>query len=195
MSHYIYKKKAFVELDDGRILPLCLYADSSISDYNYDRHGRKHWFHPKSWCINTLGAEHGLLIGKKAFNDAVIQAYESEMQSLKEFRDKYDPEAKEPDSNSYSYYGTVYPSGGKMKHMKYFYSTKRTIPAEKFLKKNSFSINISVYDPKDYRTVEEQEVLISTANDIIRAQQVYEELRGRTDGYMCIGVYGLDGAD
>lgn len=132
----------------------------------------------KSWCINTLGAEHGLLIGKKAFNDAVMQAYESEMQSLKQFRDKYDPEAKEPDSESYSYYGTIYPHdiyphGGKMKHMKYFYSTKHTIPAEKFLKKNSFSIHISIYDPKDYRTVEEQTVFVLTADDIIMAEQVY----------------------
>lgn len=195
MSHYIYKKKAFVELPDGRILPLCLYADSSISDYTYDRHGRKHWFHPKSWCVNTMSAVHGIIIDKEAFNKAVKEVYERELQSLKAYRDKYEPSAKEPDGDSYSYYGTVYPSGRKMKHMKSFYSTRNTIPAEKFLAGNRFSIRIMIYEPKSYKTVEEQTVFVSTEDDLIRAEKVYKELCKKASGHICVGIYGLDGAD
>ncbi len=195
MSHYIYKKKAFIELPDGRMLPLCLYADSSISDYHYDMHGRKHWFHPKSWCVNTMGAGGGILVKKQEFHDAVKQAYEKEMQYLRGYRDKYDPEAGNPDGDSYSYYGTVYPGGGKMKHMKSFYSTRRTIPAEKFLRENRFSIRIMIYEPKSFKTVEEQHVFISTVDDLIRAEEVYGELCKKASGHMCVGIYGLDGAD
>lgn len=82
-----------------------------------------------------------------------------------------------------------------MKHMKSFYSTRRTIPAEEFLRENRFSIHISVYDPKDYKTIEEHNVPISAVRDLIKAEQIYKELRSRADGRICLGVYGLEGAD
>lgn len=194
MSHYIYKKKAFIELGDGRILPLCLYADSSISSYNFDRLGRKHYFHPKSWGINTMGAEPKLLVDKQKFNDAVKKAYEKEMDLIRGFISKYEPDREEPDKESYNYFGNVYPSGRRMKHMKSFYSTRNTVPVEEFLKSNQFCISIAGYNPKDFRDIEKETVHISSVGDLIRADEVYMDIRSR-NGHMCIGIYGLDGAD
>lgn len=192
MSHYIYRKKAFIEIPDGRIVPLCLYADSSLSDRKFDRLGRPHYFHPKSWCINTLNAEYGILISKEDFRNAVEQAYQEEMDCIRKCRSG----SGTPLSGElYSYYGTVYPSGRKMKHMKAFYSARHTIPAEQFLQENRFDIHISVYNPKDYKTIEKQTVMINTADDLIRAEQIYEELHSRADGKMCLGICGLKGAD
>ena len=188
MSHYIYKKKAFLEIPNGRIVPLCLYADSSLTDVKYDRYGRPHYFHPKSWCINTLNAEYGVLISKEDFHKAVEQAYQAEMDCIKKCRSGSETL---PSGESYSYYGTVYPSGRKMKHMKAFYSTRHTIPAEQFLKENRFDIYISIYNPKDYKTIEKHTVMISVIDDLIKAEQVYEEIHSRADGKMCLGVYGL----
>lgn len=195
MSHYIYKRKAFLAVPDGRIVPLCLYADSSLTDTRYDRHGRPHYFHPKSWCINTLSAEYGILISRQDFSSAVERAYQKEMDCIRECRAGSETPPCEPSGESYSYYGTVYPSGRKMKHMKAFYSVRHTIPAEQFLQENRFDIHISVYNPKDYKTIETQTVTINTAVDLVRAEQLYEELHGRADGKMCLGVYGLEGAD
>lgn len=191
MSHYIYKRKAFIEIPDGRIVPLCLYADSSLTDTKYDRHRRPHYFHPQSWCINTLNAEYGILISREDFHHAVERAYRKEMEYIRECRTGSGTGHCEPSGESYSYYGTVYPSGRKMKHMKSFYSTRHTIPAGQFLQENRFDIQISVYNPKDYKTMEEQTVRIQAAADLIRAEQVYEELHDRADGKMCLGVYGL----
>lgn len=101
MSHYIYKKKKFLEIPDGRILPLCLYADSSVTSTNYDSHRRPHSFHPKSWCINTFSSEEGILIDKNKFQEYVKEAYEQEMNCLIEYRNKYKPCEPEPNEESY----------------------------------------------------------------------------------------------
>ena len=196
MSHYIYKKKAFLEIPDGRILPLCLYADSSVTDVKYDRHGRPHYFHPKSWCINTLNAEQGILISKEDFHKSVEQAYQEEIDCIRKCRSGSDTPLCEPFGECYGYFGTVYPSGRKMKHMKSFYSTRHTIPAEQFLQENRFDIHISIYNPKDYKTIEKKTVMINGIDDLIRAEQIYEELlHSRADGKMCLGIYGLHGTD
>ena len=195
MSHYIYKKKKFLELPDGRILPLCLSADSSLTSKVYDRYGRGHYFHPKSWCINTFSRERGILIDKQDFNNAVMQAYEEELECIRKCKNRNAEQNYEPDEEFYGYYGTVYPAGRKMKHMKSFYSTRRTIPAETFLKENKFDIYVSVYDPNNYKTIAHQTVTISTVDDIIKAEQIYEELHSKSDGHMCLGILGLAGAD
>lgn len=195
MSHYIYKKKAFIEMPDGRIVPLCLYADSSLADTKYDRHGRPHYFHPKSWCINTLDAEQGIIISKEDFHNAVERAYQKEMDCIRECRSGSETSPCELSGESEGYYGTVYPSGRKMKHMKSFYSARHTIPAEEFLQENRFDIHISIYNPKSYKTIEKQTVTVHTVDDLIRAEQLYEELRSRSDAHMCLGIYGLEGAD
>jgi len=194
MSHYIYKKKAFIELKDGRILPLCLHADSGVSSYNYDRNGRKHYFHPKSRGINTMGAEPKLLVDKQKFNDAVKRAYEKELDLLREYMDRYGTDREEPGKDSCNYFGNVYPSGRKMRDMKSFCSTGHTVPAEGFPASNQFDISIASYNPKDYRNIEKETVHISTVEDLIKADEVYMDIRGR-NGHMCIGIYGLDGAD
>lgn len=195
MSHYIYKKKAFIEIPDGRIMPLCLYADSSITDKRFDRYGRGHYFHPKSWFINTFSSNYGVLIDKQEFNKLVKESYESEMNALMEFRDKYSPTEEEPNDESYSYYGTIYPGGRKMKHMRYFYSTKHTIPAKEFLSKNTFYIRISVFNPTNFETIESKSFMIKTVDDIIYAEEYFEILKAKNIGRMCLGVRGLDGED
>ena len=189
MSHYIYKKKKFLEIPDGRIMPLCLCADSSITSTS------GHYCHPKSWCINTFCSKNGILIEKMKFQELVKEAYEQEMNHLKEYWNKYKPSEPEPNEESIGYYGTVYPAGRKMKHMKSFYSTRRTIPAETFLKENKFDIYVSSYDPNNYKTIAHQTVTICTVDDIIKAEQIYEELHSKFDGHMCIGIRGLAGSD
>lgn len=195
MSHYSYKKKVFLELPNDKILPLCLYSDSSLTSNKYDRYGRKHIYNPKHWCINTMGVE-GIVIDKKEFNKAVLESYEREMNCLREFKDKYNPNEPEPNKDSYSYYGTVYPSGGKMKHMKSFYSTKHLVDVEDFLNRNTFNITISTYNPKDYKTIEKETIYIATIDDILKANDIYFTLKNKdVNNGICIGVYGLEGSD
>lgn len=189
MSHYIYKKKAFLETNNGKILPLCLYADSSITSKTYDRFGRCHYYHPRSWCVNTLSIG-GLLVDKNLFNEVAKKEYEDELKSLQRYIDKSESTGRKADGESYSYYGTVYPGGGKMKNMKSFYSTRRTVPVEEFLKNHNFSLKIESYDTKTFKTIKQETVFIRTENDLIYAQEVYEKLKEKY-GYICIGVYGL----
>lgn len=195
MSHYSYKKKAFLGLPNNLILPLCLYADSSLTTNTYDRHGRKHTLHPKHWCVNTLGLG-GILVDKQKFDEEVNAAYEREMQHLEEFRLTHEPHRPKADKDSRSYYGTVYPSGGKMKDMKSFYSTKHLIDAEDFVSKNHFNITISTYDTKTYNTIHKRGVYIDSVEAILKAHESYIEMKNNfpNEG-ICIGVYGLEGSD
>lgn len=191
MSHYIYKKKKFLELPDGRILPLCLYADSSVTSNTYDRYGRRHEYNPRSWCIHTMNAKKGILIDKQEFKRLAEEAYNQEMNSLREYRKKYVPEKGEPDGDSYCYYGTVYPAGRRMKDMKSFYSVRRTIPAEEFLATNRFSINISLYDSSTFETLKTETIHIKTVYDLVYAENVYEDMFNNKTGGICTGISGL----
>lgn len=187
MSHYIYKKKLYLESSKGDILPLALYADSSIrnQDMSYNYH----------WCINNICCS-GLIAGIQNFKEKAEELYRKEIRKLEEFQKNYDTDDNTPcGPESYTYYGNSYPGGRKMKHMKAFYSVKKTIPMQEFLQKpeNHFCINLSVYDPKTFQTLVTEQVAISGEVDVYKAQEMYQGLRSRYPHCeITIGVNGLN---
>ena len=64
LKYFQHKKKKFLDLGDGNILPLVLYSDSSVTSTKYDKYDRKHIYHPKHWAVgHTFG--YGIIIDKK----------------------------------------------------------------------------------------------------------------------------------
>ena len=186
MSHNTYKKKLWLETSKGDLLPLAYYADSSIRD----EHGK----YVYSWCVYNF--RKGILINKDLFRQMAEEVYQEEIDKLTDYRLKCrTDESFEPaGSESYCYYGNVYPGGGKMKHMRAFHSVRNTVPIQKFLSEHPcFNINVSAYNSSDYHTVELTNIHITSESDAYRAQAAYDEMRNRhPECGMCFGVYGLD---
>lgn len=182
MSHYIYKDKKFLEID-GKILPLILYADSSVTE-GYSRR------HPAHWFIDTRDCEPALLVDKELFQKAADKAVQDRIDwLLKNYPDST------PTLDSYNPYGDTYRGNSRIRGMKSFYSTKRTLSAEDFLKNNAFSVKLEPCD-KNYRTLEGYEkyysFYITTVDDLFHMDKWYREFRElNPDALICIGVSGL----
>ena len=188
MSYYSYKKKLWLETSKKDLLPLALYADSSIRE----RDGGFVW----NWCVYNLGLG-GILINKEKFKEKAEEEYQNEIELLTNYELKYNGKTK-PDigPESYSYYGTKYPSGGKLKNMKSFHSVKNTIPLDEFLQnpENHFTVGISAYDTKNYRTVYKESVLIVDEQTAYDTQRIYERIKKEYPQCgVCLGVYGVYG--
>jgi hypothetical protein len=189
MSHYIYRQKKYVEIGDGRILPLCKYSDSSI--WNGDNRS-----HPAWWCINTLGLSH-LLVPKEEFKKAAKEEYDRQITLLKEFEEKYGDrygKKEEINENSYHYGGNTYPGGGKLKNMRAFYSTRKTIPIDEFLRNcHSLSISLEALKNGSYDGYEKVNLPMQTEEDFKNAEIVYQNLLTKYPDCrdICIGVSGL----
>lgn len=188
MSHYMYKKKMYIELSDGRILPLCQYADSSVWDPDRKRY-------PTSWCISPLAGD-TLLCTKEAFAKAAQAEYDRQVALLTNFRNQFSPDKTEPiGPESYHYGGTTYPGGGKLKNMRAFFSTRKTIPIAEFLKDHSFlRLKLSPLRPGSYEAYQTVEVLMHSESDFLKAQDMYEMLKhDHPDSiHIYVGVYGMD---
>lgn len=182
MSHYIYKDKKFLEIN-GKILPLILYADSSVTE-GYSRK------HPAHWFIDTLSAEPALLIDKELYQKAANEKVQSRIDWLK----KNYPDSN-PDLDSYNPFGDTYRGNGKLRGMKSFLSCKRTVSAEDFLRREAFSVRLEPCD-KHYKKLEGYEkrysFYITSTEDIIHMDEWYRELRKlNPEALICISVHGL----
>lgn len=186
MSHYSYKRKLWLETSKGDLLPLALYADSSVRNAE----GGYVW----NWCIYNLGLG-GILINKEKFKEKAEEEYQNEIDRLTDYELKYNGEVKSDiGPESYSYYGTRYPGGGKLKNMKSFHSVKNTIPLDEFLQNPEyhFTVSISAYDTKNYRTVYEESVRIVDEQAAYEAQTTYEKIKKEYPQCgLCLGIYGL----
>lgn len=185
MSHYSYKRKLWLETSKGDLLPLALYADSSVRNSE----GGYVW----NWCIYNLGFS-GILINKEKFKEKAEEVYRDEIDRLIDYELKYNGEVRSnigPESDSY--YGTKYPGGGKLKNMRSFHSVKKTIPLGTWLQNgHRFTIIISVYDKDTYRTVDSKEIWITCEQDVYDAQAIYDEMKVRWPQCgMCLGVAGM----
>lgn len=178
MSHYIYKEKAFLEMPNGNILPLILYADSSVTGMS----GRNH---PAHWFIQTLGCEPGLVVDKKLYQKAADEAVQSRLDWLKEH---YPDEDHSLDS--YNPYGDTYRGNGKIRGMKSFLSAKRNISAEEYLRRNCFSVYLKPNNS------ENMSFYITDIDDIQRMDDWYRQYRkDYPDKMVYISVHGLPGED
>ena len=195
MSHISYKKKCFLRLPDNKVFPLSLYSDSSLTSVKYDRYGRKHVYNPKHWCVNVLDKNEGMVVDIDKFNELAEQKYNESMEYLDEFNQKYCNGNEPPNKNSYNYFGTVYPSGSKMKDMKSFYSTKNLIDVEEFLRTHTFRIRVSCYDKKTYNTIDGESFYIETIEDILKANDKFLEYAKNKEYQLCVGISGLEGVD
>lgn len=184
MSYYIYKDKAFLEVD-GKILPLILYADSSVTACDNSRK------HPAHWYIQTFGCEPALLVDKKTYQDAADKEVQSRINWLDE---------NYPDGNhgleSYNPYGDTYRGNGRLRGMKSFYSAKRTIPAEEYLSSHRFSVSLHPRDIKENKNKETQRFFITNLEDLREMDNWYRNYREKyPDDVIYIGVHGLPGED
>lgn len=186
MSHYSYKRKLWLETPKGDLLPLALYADSSVRNAE----GGYVW----NWCIYNLGLG-GILINKEKFKEKAEEIYRDEIDRLIDYELKYNGKVRSnigPESDSY--YGTKYPGGGKFKNMRSFHSVKKTTSMSTWLQSigHHFSINVSIYDKDTYKTVDSKEIRITCEQDAYDAQAVYDQMKvKRPQCGLCLGIYGL----
>ena len=78
--------------------------------------------------------------------------------------------------------------------MKSFHSVKNTIPLDEFLQnpEHHFTVSISAYDTKNYRTVYEESVRIVDEQAAYEAQTTYEKIKKEYPQCgLCLGIYGL----
>lgn len=167
-------------------MPLAMYSDSNI----YDKYGRR----PSYWCLCDISGGGGLLAPKEEFESSRKEMIESELEKLKQYHDRYEPEEDEPDMDSWCYSGDRFPGGGRLKHMRAFFSIRKTVdPKEFFRKYGTFWIHASWCDKKSYSKVNGEEYKISCEDDIIEADLKLRDFRSRMpkDCVMSIGISGL----
>ena len=193
MSHYIYRKKHFVETEDGRILPLVKYSDSSITE----GHGRNE-HHPSWWAVMNLGNK-SLLVEKEEWKRLAQREYDRQIELLTEFDKKYgdtygrrDPIG--PDSRTYG--GDTYPGGGRLKNMRAFLSVRRTISVQDFIHKTlGCTISMEPLIPGSWQSYDNSkvEVFLRDEESFTDAENKYQELREKypDSKTIVIGVSGL----
>lgn len=179
MSHWIYKEKKFLEID-GKILPLVLIADSSVTCWENPRK------HPAHWWIQTFD-EPSLLIEKSVYQEHGIKAVQERIDWLT----KYEPE-KEHSFDSWNPYGDTYRGNGRIRGMKSFYSVRNTILPEKFFSRYRFTINL---EPTD-KQVKGEFFAIQSIEDVLHADEWFRNFREQYPDMPCyISVRGLPGED
>lgn len=189
MSYNMYRRKIWVETSDRRILPLCQYADSSL----YDCDTRSH---PKSWCLYNLRTNH-VLVPKQEFITAGKRAYEEQISYMRECIQKYGPDhmiGHEPGPESYNYFGTTYPGGGKLKHMRAFLAARKTVPVDEFLcQYPNVTITLEPIRPNSYDGYEKILIELTSEEKIMEMEEIYQSLRKKypSASYVCIGVRGM----
>lgn len=193
MSHYIYRKKMFVETASGRIMPFALYSDSSLT-----RRFGGYEYHPASWCVLNLVSE-SLFPKKEDWQKAQKKLYADEIERLNKFNKEQAewyglPQENEATAESYCYSGNTFPGGGKVKNMRAFFSARNTIPAERFLEEyKGVCVSLEPLKPDSWEGYERIEVQITSEEEIERTESEYRRLLAKypeTRG-ICVGVTGL----
>lgn len=189
MSHYTYHKKYMVEIEDGRVLPLALYSDSSVTigRGRYERH-------PVSACVLNLG-NHGLLVDKEEWKGLLQQELDRQFELLTAFEEKYGS-GRKVTLDSTNYGGNVYPGGRKLKNLRAFFSVRRTISIEEFLRRTGgCSVYFYALKPKSWDAYEgsKVDVFLRDNDSFVEAENKYQEIRRKfpSDNHMVVGLTGL----
>jgi hypothetical protein len=200
MSHYIYKRKLHIEVSDGRILPLCYYADSSVTLASNPK------AHPYHWAVVTTGHD-GLLIAPKLFYFIGLQQYNQEIDKHARL---YAESNKNPDGSemdlesarklfgpeSVTYCGDSFPGGRRLKNLLGFFSVRKMIRVDDFSAKNpDFRITLEPVKRLGFTSYEpKKEFPLRTDSDYFRAEEAYQKMRQEyPDSIICVGVEGLHG--
>ena len=186
MGYDIYRKKQFIEVEGQRIMPLAMYSDSNI----YDEYGKR----PSYWCLYDISRGGGLLASKKEFEAARKEMIDFELAKLRDYHKRYEPDEAEPNMESWCYSGDRFPGGGRLKHMRAFFSTRKTVSPEEFFRQyGTFWVHASWNDKKSYSRVDWEEYKISCEYDIIEADWKLRDFRSRMpkDCVMSIDISGL----
>lgn len=191
MSYYTYHKKALLETPDHKLLFLALYSDSSLTRTTESINGRIYEYHPKNWCI--ISAKEGLLMDKEQRKTEVQDLITNELQRLNKCYTEFG-ENRIATVNDQCYSGTVYPSGGKVKDMRAFYSVRNTKDAASYLELNHFWVHCSIYDSKTYKTLESNEVYVNSLEKLYEADAMVKEMKQKSE-YICLDVVGLPTGD
>lgn len=190
MSYNMYKDKRFLELPDGKVLPLVYYADSSITQTGYTSSGRKYEFHPYHWVLDTRGITGSLFVDKKEYAEAVEKDIQEQMKYNLEFNLRLGNSNYCPTMDSDTCYGNRYRGNRSYKAMKSFYSTRKTLNAEEFISKNPFDIEISSYSITTYNTQDRISCQITDLQSLYETEKVYQEKRELIDEKtgICVGI-------
>lgn len=183
MSHYIFTDKKFIRLSNGKILPLCMCADSSVTN----RTGG----HPKSWMIFMMMPD-SLLVTKEYAMEKQKEAVDIQLKHLQEYNDKFfNGEKIGSDLKKLSnYYGDTYNGCRSVAAMKSFYSVRRLKDADSFFQKFLMEIRISAYDRDTFDNRTTKRIMVQNEDDLIRADAVYADMeknKGKKE-HICIGV-------
>ena len=190
MSHYTHHKKVVLGVDD-KVMMLALYSDSSVTSSSFSRKGKRFYYHPKSWCVITLNTTR-LLIPKTEFVAYQKQTVEQEFQRINSYREKYENDNTPATLDDYCYSGDVFPGGGKIKHKRAFYSVKKVINSDEFLKENPILFTFEVYD-SNYNTIKDMMIMVSSEEDLLFADQELAKMKAEYAQYgICIRVSNLD---
>ena len=193
MSHYMYRQKYMVETEDGYVLPLVKYADSSVTI----GHGRNE-YHPCHWAVLNLG-NNSLLVKKDEWQKLVQQEYDRQIELLTDFDKRYgDTYGRSgpigPDSRNYG--GDTYPGGSRLKNMRAFLSARRTISVQEFFNRTlGCSISLGALKPNswDYYEDSKVEVYLNSELSFLELEEKYQETRKAYPNArsIVVGVTGL----
>lgn len=182
MSHYSYRNKRVLKLTDGKLLFLCEYSDSRMTDWN----GKRIW----NWCVFHRGKD-GLLLSTEEMKEIAHEKYDRQVKLLTEYRKKYESATfKAVDVNSRNYYGTIYNGSAKLKSMRAFYTIRKTIPFQEFIENNRFSIKLEIVD-SNYKTICENTVFLKSEDDLKRVNEIYNQMENEYRKTVWVTVRGL----
>lgn len=182
MSYYSYRKKCYIEVN-GLIFPLVKYADSSVRTWNgkWDYH----------WCHFNITDQQRLLISKADWEKAKKDQIEWNLKRLR----ACSWIETEPDMESYNYAGNTYPGGSRIKHLRNFLSTRKTVKFDDFLVENhgGFRIEAKYYDQKTFVDQNTESYQINSEDDLIKADLKFQKFAAKKPKFcsICVGIYGI----
>lgn len=168
MSYYMFTDKKFIRLSNGKILPLCMCADSSVTN----RTGG----HPKSWMIFMKMPE-SLLVTKEYALEQQETDVNKQLECLQEYNDKFrDGEKIGNDLKKIqNYYGDTYNGSRSVAAMKSFYSVRRLKDADSFFQRFFLEIQILTYDKLNFTEKAAQSIIVRNEEQLVHADAVYAD--------------------
>ena len=187
MSYYMFTDKKFIRLSNEKILPLCMCADSSVTN----RTGG----HPKSWMI-FMHMPDSLFVTKEYAMEKQKEAVNIQLQRLQEFNDEFcDGEKIGSDLKKLpNYYGNTYNGKRSVEAMRLFYSVRQMKDAYSFFKQFFLEFQISVYDRYTFSDRRTKSILVRNENQLIQADAVYADMEKKKaeNEHICIGVERIE---
>lgn len=188
MSHTMFRQKAFAVTSDNIIIPLARYADSSLTR----GHGR-HEYHPTWWMF--LSIVPGVLFPQKdAWVAAAQKEYDEQIAKLTEYEKSDFGSGKPVGPDSYNYYGTTYPGGGKLKNMKSFMSVRRCMPFSELVRRfPNLGVTIEVHE--SCKPILSDICMLRSEEDVHHAEEVFRRFNAfaqeHPKSYVCVEPVGV----